>query len=672
VAAADRASDVTPNNDETEQAEELQLKGLVVDENGRPLAGANVALIGREYRPKPGGELGTSFRDGDSRTVLETVTDGDGRFELSLTKPPTEQLGRTFLVARALGMGLAWQRLTSHPLSDDVRFELAAEQPIRGRLIDSDGQVVSGVRLQIIGYSTKVVPPEVFSRDGVSFHGLELPAAWPAVVTSDDQGRVTFLGVAPQHGVLIEAVATERTAPQQLSLNTGRPEQRGPRDGTYRSSVIKNVNPGEEGVFVLAPAQPVGGRVTYEDTGLPVDRGRVTVYSSDQKFGSAIGLGAAIAQGRYRTSPYPGIQFVVTAYPSADSPYLPRRREFAWESNEKSLKTDIELPRGVLVRGRVINATSGESIAGATIQYRPQGSRDYLNEDELVTGWQAIELSDAEGRFSMAVFPGPGRLFVQAPSSDYVFHQIGSNEIHSGKPGGERNYAHGIQVLDLPRGGDPVDVTVDLTPAEHVTGVVVDPQGKPAAALQVISRLNVYPRETTWRGHVQPIPAGGKFSLAGWKAGETSAVSFLDAERKLGATVELGARDAGREIRVELQPLGAAKARFVDAEGKPVAGYEPSLHMVVTPGLQEFPPAGNEDELWADTDYVANIDRTNHNGYPVSDADGRMTFSNLIPGASYRLFTFVDGRSRILKDFVVESSNTLELGDVTVPERPKE
>src|SRR5690606_245568 len=60
VAEADRASDVTPDNAETEQAEELQLKGLVVDENGQPLAGANVALIGREYRAKRGGELGTS------------------------------------------------------------------------------------------------------------------------------------------------------------------------------------------------------------------------------------------------------------------------------------------------------------------------------------------------------------------------------------------------------------------------------------------------------------------------------------------------------------------------------------------------------------------------------------------------------------------------------------
>jgi beta-lactamase regulating signal transducer with metallopeptidase domain len=645
----------------------VQLKGSVVDENGQPIANANVSLISREYRRRQGGDLPASFRDGDNRSLTEAVTDDSGQFVFSLNRPSPKEREWMYLVARAAGKGLAWHRLNTDPLTELVRFELAAEQPIRGRLIDSDGQALGGVQLQIIGYSTKVIPPQLFSRNRVGFNGSQLPAAWPGVVTSDEQGRITILGVAPQHGVLIEAVATERTAPQQLSLNTGQPETRPENDATYRSSVVKNLKLGEEGVFVLAPAQPVGGSITYEDTGLPVDRGRVTVFSSDQKFGSAIGLGAAIARGRYRTSPYPGIQFVVTAYPSADSPYLPRRREFDWESNEKSTAIDIALPRGVLIRGQVINDETKAAISGARIVYEPQGDRDGF--EDVVANWQAAQLTDDEGRFAMAVLPGPGYLLASAPAAKFVLYEIGSRTIALGKPGGQRTYAHAIHKVDFHVQGEPVDLTLSLTPSPEVVGSVVDDQGKPVQIARIISRLTSAP-DTKWRGFRAGTAADGRFSLAGWNRGEKSSVSFWEPKRKIGATVQLGVRDVGRDLRIELLPAGSATMRFVDPRGNIVAGYQPTLYMVVTPG----PPRSTADksqwdQLAADSDFVANIDRENHSAHLKSGDDGRHQFEALIPGATYQIVTYVEGVAVIMKEFVAQPDKTLDLKDVVVPDQ---
>ena len=62
-----------------------------------------------------------------------------------------------------------------------------------------------------------------------------------------------------------------------------------------------------------------------------------------------------------------------------------------------------------------------------------------------------------------------------------------------------------------------------------------------------------------------------------------------------------------------LEPCGDAKMRFVDDAGKPVAKYEPTVELVVTPGALEYSRAAmNAGTLAADADFIPNIDRANH------------------------------------------------------------
>ena len=117
-----------------------------------------------------------------------------------------------------------------------------------------------------------------------------------------------------------------------------------------------------------------------------------------------------------------------------------------------------------------------------------------------------------------------------------------------------------------------------------------------------------------------------------------------------------------------LEPCGSAIARFVDPEGKPVsAGLRLSLQMVVTPGKPRYDfQAARRGETLADEDFVSNVDRVNYRPAPTTNAKGEMTFPVLIPGARYRFIGFVDGKPNVASEFVAESGETYDMGDVEV------
>ena len=130
--------------------------------------------------------------------------------------------------------------------------------------------------------------------------------------------------------------------------------------------------------------------------------------------------------------------------------------------------------------------------------------------------------------------------------------------------------------------------------------------------------------------------------------------------------------DAKDEVTVRLRPCGKAAMRYVDGDGKPVKGIVPSLQLVL------------------DADADSEMSHRDVLGRPVripvaSDAEGRVTVSGLIPGATYRY----SERIRIgggfggaglprppappkLKEFTAESGKTHELPDIIINRPPQE
>ena len=142
----------------------------------------------------------------------------------------------------------------------------------------------------------------------------------------------------------------------------------------------------------------------------------------------------------------------------------------------------------------------------------------------------------------------------------------------------------------------------------------------------------------------------GRFELTGLAADQEYPVYFLESKRRLGAT--LLAKTGMERPRVVLKPCGDAKMRFVDADGKPIAGYEPMVQIVVTPGeLNLVRLNQNNGTLTADADFISNVDRVNHSLLDKSDGEGRMTLSALIPGATYRVVVCAIRLANLAKSF---------------------
>jgi hypothetical protein len=135
----------------------------------------------------------------------------------------------------------------------------------------------------------------------------------------------------------------------------------------------------------------------------------------------------------------------------------------------------------------------------------------------------------------------------------------------------------------------------------------------------------------------------------------------------------LGRVAGGQPVTVRLESLGAARARLVNAEGKPIAMRLPPafVTMLVTTGPPVGGPQSNSGQLSADQSSLSEFDPVNHAKSLVSDAAGRVEIPALIPGATYRLTDRSTMRGNrgapvVRKEFRVNSGETLDLGDIRI------
>jgi protocatechuate 3,4-dioxygenase beta subunit len=657
-----RMADVATRGDEKSTAAPSrdaahQFKGRITGPDGKLGPGVDVALIGYPRRPSRGGD-----DNGRSEVLAETKTDASGNYELKATGLSSQAYYMATLVASTEGAGIAWQQIDLDAATTEASFQLAAEEPIRARLVDIEGQPAAGVEVTFLSVMPKMTDDK-YNSEGVGFmYFSKQPAVWPRPVTTDATGRFTIRNVAAAHGVALKTSGTDRFAPQDLALNTGMPEQRGERDATYRS-LVKNGKPGEELVLSLAPAQIFEGVVRYADSGKPAPNARLSIWASQQEFGSMLSVaGKADEQGRYRVHPNPGIRFGITAYPPDGTAYLTRRLPpINWQGGETRKQVDIELPPGILVRGTIVETQSGAPIANASVQYIPEADNNPNAKDDILTGWQGIQLSNADGEFEIAALPGPGRLLVHA-TDDFVLVETSSGELRRGRAGGERNYAHAVERINPQADAEPIAITIKLQRGDRVSGRIVDEDGQLADHVLMISRTKAHASSIFWRGQVGygiEEVRGGQFELRGLAAGKDNEVYFLDAERRLGAKVTI--RADGDSPTVVLKPCGSATAIYVDRDGKPIANAQPMIEFVAAPGAGRYEMLLNRAALTADADFMANVDRTNYSRGPKTDAEGRITFPALIPGATYRVVE-TNGQAMSAKTFSVKENETVHLG----------
>jgi hypothetical protein len=118
---------------------------------------------------------------------------------------------------------------------------------------------------------------------------------------------------------------------------------------------------------------------------------------------------------------------------------------------------------------------------------------------------------------------------------------------------------------------------------------------------------------------------------------------------------------------IRLQPCGSARFRFLNEKGKPLAQYEPFLLVIVTPGAPTTHHIEPNRPLWVDGVFWQNIARPAE--VPKTDAEGRVTVGDLIPGATYRLsFLNKKGMWDDGYEFAIRPGETTDVGPVILPQ----
>src|SRR5262249_31976124 len=114
----------------------LAVSGQVVSADGKPVAGADVAVLGRAK---------LAARAGYSRSAVNKVlaagkTDREGKFRRGATGVSQAAYWQIVLVARASGHGITQEQLPVEPGSVTRKVDLPRERVLRGRLVDLQGQ----------------------------------------------------------------------------------------------------------------------------------------------------------------------------------------------------------------------------------------------------------------------------------------------------------------------------------------------------------------------------------------------------------------------------------------------------------------------------------------------------------------------------------------------------
>lgn len=623
--------------------------GRVLDADGKPVAGGQVVVMAEHWArfERPLGVYGHNNLPITFRTTGPVRTDQEGRFRIEAPVGPARPSWNVLLHAAAEGHGMATVELAKGKPQQDFTVKLDREYAIRGRLLDTQGQpaAMASVRPMFVA-GLGVTLETLTTTDPPPYANPLIPA-----VSTDDHGRFLIRGLRKDK-VWIE-ISDERFATQRMHA---------------QPTPIAEM---KESPFSLVGAKVVEGRVTYGKGGKPAAGARVVIVTGYDNVVQT----RTDEEGRYTLNPFPGDSFQLTVFPADGQPYLPWKKGLSFTQASR-MEADVELERGVLVRGRVGEKPSGGPVAGALVVYRRKdpkslGSRLW----DWIHGALETAITREDGSFELAAPAGPGALYVIGGTHDYVHVETSVGEREYGRPSLIHEYPDAIVPLDLKPNSEPGVVSATLRRGATLRARVLGPDGKPVARFIAFSRSYIPTGIELFQASWNTMECrDGELILPGCDPEKGGTVYLYDREHALGTTFDFnGSQVTGPPSTVALQPCGNAKVRYVDGSGKPVASHQPWLLFAPTPGtvFAATMISGKDDkELEGDWIMWANFDRERSNDRKT-DADGRVTITALIPGAPYVLANdrkLDMTRGMETTGFRVKAGETVTLPDIVRPQ----
>src|SRR5262245_29743720 len=249
-----------------------------------PDAGKTMTVFGRVLGPdgKPAADvvltLMTQFTEGKQSPAELARTDAEGRYRCEVPVVGPDRPDFRVLVARAPGFAADWIDIKNVPPGGEQTFRLAADDvPIRGRVIDLEGQPLPGAKVLLKKVQTTPdgnLEP-VFARwtqdpyiavntDASKRLYVPTAAGLPEAVTADRDGRFEIKGVGRGRllGVEFKADGIEFAAAYIVTLPEFDPKKRALTPKPPAPNVPARPGPelyGADFTHTARPDQPITG-----------------------------------------------------------------------------------------------------------------------------------------------------------------------------------------------------------------------------------------------------------------------------------------------------------------------------------------------------------------------------------------------------------------------------
>jgi hypothetical protein len=492
----------------SQTGDRVLLSGRVLDPDGNPHGGAAVYFI----RPAP--LVWVPHPRPPRRPEPAARSGPDGRFEILLDRAEWDDVRsipdrfgpqvRTFplIAATAPRYGPSWVLLPKPEARADVALQLVKDEiPIEGRILDLEGRPVPGAT---------VTTEEIFATTGedltpVIKSGMlsDVPGKWkclvpsiaglPQTLTTDREGRFRLTGIGRERVVSLRITGpTSQTGDifvmTRLGFQAARQQFERPKLPIADSPSMgagPMVYPARF-EHAVGPTKPIEGVVHDRATGRPLPGAVIMPAFVVERDGDRAGLGSmahdgarADAAGRFRLVGAPKSRDLgVHVFPPEREPYLETIERVGDTPGFAPIVHDVNLTRGIPVRGRVVDGVSGRPVRGTVHYFLLHENPRY---DELRNFMLTLSRvpTDDDGSFSIVALDGPG-LLAAAAHSDRFTKGVGIDRIKvakpSGSPGNGSYDAYPVNAnpkafdnlveLNLPADASGVERTIELIPAK--------------------------------------------------------------------------------------------------------------------------------------------------------------------------------------------------------------
>jgi protocatechuate 3,4-dioxygenase beta subunit len=624
--------------------EVVRVRGLVLDPEGKPVAGAKVYLAG-------------AAPDGPAPSP-RAASGPDGRFRFAASrsglKPDTATRSPLQVMAVAEGYGCDWAPIG--PGAVELTLRLVKDVPINGRILDPDGRPVAGARLTVRGVSAAAGEDLAgFLAEARQGYGYAFAKKWlgplpgrPAVLTTGADGRFRLTSAGRERVVFFRvegpAIALAGLGPVMTRVAETFADPKGRH--VYGASFD----------YVAFASRPIRGVVRDKDTGKPLAGVAVGHYDDNppRTVTDQEGRYELLGMGKAR-------QYVLDVNP-ADGRYFRQRVRLADTPGLGALTADIELTRGLTVRGRVTDRATGQPVARARVEYHPLGGNPYANRLASVSKPCAQAATGPDGSYTITVMPGPGVIGVTGPKLEaYMPAWVTSaerkaffktplvddnGEDYLTVAGGANSFGaigqdayHALVLLEPGEKDTRLVKDVALERPQERQGRMVGPDGRPLAGVTAIGLVPYFPHSSD-----AETLAADTFTVRGINPRAKRPLVFRHKDKQLGFYLQdLRAAPPG-PLTIQLQPCGSASGRVVDGDGRPVAGLR--LHV---PGRA--------------------LHSIGDGGWVTTDKEGRFRAEGLVAGQPYWVWDASGSYPRVFAEVVVGPGGHKDMGDIRMSER---